>query len=300
MGRCAVIDGAVLEPEQAKVSVYDRGFLYGDSVFETVRTYAGRPFALDEHLERLERSADVLGIRCPVSRAALASEIEVGLRVAGNRESLVRIVVSRGSGPLGLDAARALAPLRVVLVEPLELPPAAYYRDGISVACCQTVRASDCARSAKLSNYVASVLALREARAAGADEALVVNREGLVVEATTANVFFVPLGTGGSASELATPPLEAGVLAGITRAKVLAVARELGHSVRELAVAATELQRAREVFLTSSVREILPVVRVDGVAIGDGRPGPLTRKIHVAFRVAVGLGHGPMPWQEQD
>lgn len=299
MGRLAIIDGVVLAPEDAKVSVYDRGFLYGDSVFETVRTYGGKPFALSEHLQRLRTSAKALGIRLPVGVQGLAREVMAAVDEAGNSESRVRIIISRGKGPLGLDSELALEPLRVVLVEPLEPPPAEQYRDGIAVICVQTVRASDAVHSAKLSNYLASVLALQDARATGAHEALVVNRDGFVVEGTTCNVlaFCAEATATKERSVLCTPPLESGVLAGITRAFVLELATEIGFDVRFRSFTPAQIRAADEVFLTSSIRELLPVVRIDGESIGDGKPGRLTRQLHAAFREKVGLGHLPMPWE---
>jgi branched-chain amino acid aminotransferase len=299
MGRQVVIDGRRYAPEDAKVSVYDRGFLYGDSVFETVRTYRGEPFALDEHLRRLEDSAGALKIPLPIERAALASEVAAAVAAAGNPESRIRIIVTRGRGPLGLDSALAGEPLRAILVEPLELPPAAQYREGIGVVCVQTVRASDAVHSAKLSNYLASVLALQDARAAGAQEALVVNRDGLVVEGTTCNVFIVRRrGEGEKAGvSVCTPPLGIGVLPGITRALVMRVAEGLGLPVLDCALRPEQIRAADEVFVTSSIREILPVVSVDGEPVGDGQPGEITRRLHAAFRAEVGLGDRPLPWE---
>lgn len=298
MARLAVIDGRFFAPEQAKVSVYDRGFLYGDSVFETVRTYGGRPFALDEHLHRLEDSAAALKIPMPLSASALADEVEAAVERANHPESRIRIVISRGEGPLGLDSELAGEPLRVILVEPLVAPPKRHYEQGIAVVCVQTVRASDAVHSAKLSNYLASVLALQDARAAGAEEALVVNRDGLVVEGTTCNVFAVRRAEGTSAGPAVhTPPLGIGVLPGITRAFVIELCADLGVPVEEGTLTPEQLRAADEVFVTSSVREVIPVIAVDGASIGSGRPGETTRRLHRALRTRVGLGAEPMPWE---
>lgn len=299
MGRLVVIDGRRCAPEDAKVSVYDRGFLYGDSVFETVRTYGGSPFALDEHLQRLEESANALKIPLPIGRPTLAEEVTTAVDAAANPESRIRIILSRGRGPLGLDSELAVEPLRVILIEPLELPPVQHYQDGIGVVCVQTVRASDAVHSAKLSNYLASVLALQDARSAGAQEALVVNRDGFVVEGTTCNVFIVRHATtgGGGESMVCTPPLGIGVLPGITRAFVIGVAAELGLPVNDCTLTPEQIRAADEVFLTSSIREILPVVTVDGELVGDGRPGGTTRRLHAALRSRVGLGDQPLPWE---
>lgn len=315
MKRLVSIDGVIQAAEEARVSVYDRGFLYGDSVFETIRTYGGEPFALAEHLTRLERSAERVGIPMPVHLADLEREIREVLASAhagagkeaapssrggggpaapgSPPESSVRVMLTRGSGPLGLDPGLALAPLRVILIEPLKVLASEIYRDGVSVIAIRTQRAGDAAHGAKVGNYLASLLALREARAVGAHEALILDAEGHVIEGTTSNVFIVerlverggsPAGAG---SALVTPPEEAGILAGITRAHVMELAGELGIPVRCEPVTLARLVAADEVFITSSIREIVPVVRVDAQQIGAGSPGPTTQALHAAFRAAT-------------
>ena len=290
MSRLVSIDGTLFSPEDAKVSVYDRGFLYGDSVFETVRTYAGKCFALDEHMARLARSAALVGIPMPLSVQALAAEVLAAVATGQNAESYVRVMLSRGAGPLGLDASVTNAPLRVILVEPLQAPPAAHYRDGVTVISVRTERASDAAHGAKVGNYLASLLALRAAHAAGAHEALVLDAGGRVIEGTTSNVFLIRDGV------LVTPPEEAGILPGVTRAHLIAIAREAGIPIHLASFTPQDLASADEAFLSSSIREMLAIVRVDGRAVGAGRPGPITRALHRAFRYVVGLGEQPMPW----
>lgn len=282
MSRVAYIDGVRFAPEEAKVSVYDRGFLYGDTVFETIRTYGGRAFALDEHLARLERSAEKVAIPLPVTRAALAAEISAAVAAAANAESYARVVLSRGEGPLGLDPSLASRPLRVILVEPLVPLPEELYRDGVAVMTVRTERAGDGAQGAKVGNYLASLLALRQARAAGAHEAIVLDAAGRVVEGTTSNVFLI------ARDVLVTPPDAAGILAGITRAIVLELAPSAGLEPREASFTPAELSAADEAFLSSSLREIMPIVRVDGKAVGAGVPGPKTRALHAAFRIRAG------------
>lgn len=294
MTRLASINGVIHKPEEALVSVYDRGFLYGDGVFETIRTYGGEPFALDEHLARLGRSAEKVGIAMPVEPAALALEVRLAVRAARNPESYARIILTRGEGPLGLDPALALTPLRVILVEPLVPLPVALYRDGAKVVTVRTARAADAAPSAKVSNYLGSMLALKQAKAAGAHEALILDHEGAIVEGATSNLFLVRRGA------LVTPPEAAGILAGITRAHVIEVAGELGLSVTLEAIFPRDLDGAEEAFLTSSLREIIPVVQVDDRVVGDGRPGPVTRAVHAAFRRRVGLGAEAMPWERAE
>jgi branched-chain amino acid aminotransferase len=305
-GRVVSIDGAVLGAAEATVSVYDRGFLYGDAVFEVLRTYGGCPFALAEHVARLRRSAERVFIALPVDDATLSGEIETAVRAAGShraegpipptpqvRESYVRVVVTRGSGPLSLDPDTATHPLRVILVEPVAPPPREAYLHGVAVVSASTRRPADgtAAAGAKVTNYLASLLALRDARTRGAQEALIVDAHGHVVEGATSNVFVVEAG------RVATPPESAGILAGITRARLLALARDLGVPVDERALPLANLYGADEVFITSSIREVLSVVRVDGRPVGAGVPGPVARALHRRFRESVGMGDRLMPWE---
>jgi branched-chain amino acid aminotransferase len=292
-GRAVSIDGAVQAPDRAVVSVYDRGFLFGDAVFEVFRTYGGRPFALDEHLARLRRSAERVFIAVPADDATLRAEIEAALAAAAGDESYVRLVVSRGSGPLSLDPGGASHPLRVILVEPVVPPPRDAYVHGVAVALVRTQRVGEdtVAAGAKLTNYLPNLLALREARGRGAQEALILDARGHVVEGASSNVFVVARG------RLATPPESAGILAGITRARLMAAARELGLPVDERELLPADIHDADEVFISSSIRELLPVVRADDHTLGAGVPGPVARSLHRRFRESVGMGHRPMPWE---
>lgn len=284
MSTLVFLDGVRHSAEAATVSVFDRGFLYGDSIFETLRTYGRKPFALDEHLSRLERSAERVLIRMPIDRAAFAAEIASALSAVDHDESLVRIMVTRGRGAtLGLDPGLALTPLRVVIVAPLTPVPAQKYSDGIAVITYRAPRLADGteAAGAKVGNYLAAVLATDAARRAGAEEALFVDPEGRVLEGSTSNVFAVIAG------KLVTPPENLGILAGITRAHLIRVAATLGHPVEERAILSSELPGSEELFISSSIRELLPVVAVDGHSIGTGRPGTLTLALLEAFRKAA-------------
>jgi branched-chain amino acid aminotransferase len=281
--RIVILNGEVTPPETAAISVYDRGFLYGDSVFETIRTYGGRPFALGEHLARLERSAERVFIPLPVSRATLAAELQQGLALCENDESFVRIMLTRGTGPIGLDPDLAEKPNRVVLVEPFVPPPHEAYEQGIEAIVVHAARATDAtpAAGAKVANYLTSLLAIREARRRGAVEAIIVDARGSVLEGTTSNVFLVKDG------ELVTPPETAGILAGITRAYVLRAAAEVGVKTALRDVREAELFSADELFISSTLREVLPVVRLEGRAIATGRPGVVTGRLHEVFRKYV-------------
>lgn len=289
--RLVLVNGEPKAPEDASVSVYDRGFLYGDSVFETIRTYGGRPFALNEHILRLLRSAERVLIASPLSADEFAAEVTRAVELAKNPEASVRVMLTRGTGPLGLDPDLAKSPSRFIFVEPLSPPKAEAYRDGIGVILVRTARAVDAtqAAGAKVANYLTSLLAIREAKQVGAAEALIVDANGCVVEGATSNVFVVKDG------ELLTPPESAGILPGITRAHLIDVARALGMTVRFEEIPEDKLFDADEVFISSSIREVLPVVRADGRAIGGGAPGSVTRRLHAAFRRAAGAP-GPDPW----
>jgi len=288
--RLAYIDGQRFMPEEARVSVYDRGFLYGDSIFETLRTYGGKLFALEEHMQRLESSAAKIQMDLPLAREALADETAKAVAEAGNDESYARVMLSRGTGPLGLDPTHAQSPTRVIIVEPLTPPSDRIYLEGIDTICVHTVRASDGAENAKLGNYLASLLALKKAKERGADEALVVDREGRVVEGTTFNIFALRGG------RLITPPDDAGILLGITRREVLAAAQDLGMSVDYAALLPEELRGCDEVFITSSIREVVPIRSIDGKPVaGTSRPQSFEgiRRVHRAFRERVGAGGLP-------
>ncbi len=290
MPRAVSIDGVLTAPEQATVSVYDRGFLYGDGVFETLRTYRSVPFALEEHMDRLAASARAIGIALPVSQRVFEREVIDAVRAAQNPESYARVMLTRGQGPVGLDLGLATSPLRVILVEPLSPLPGSIYRDGVAVVTARTERAADAAPGAKVTNYLASMLALQRAKDAGAHEALLLDAEGFILEGTTSNFFLVIEG------ELLTAP-KGLILAGITRAHVIALADQLGLRVRYGAIGKNDLASATEAFVTSSLRELVPVTRVDATPIGDAMPGPITRRLHRAFREHAGIGDQAMPWE---
>jgi len=287
------LDGDLVPPAEATVSVFDRGFLYGDSVYEVVRTYGRHPFELDAHLARLGRSAERIGLALPWDAARTRREL---LRTLGavpppdepepeaapwNRGQLsLRIIMTRGAGELGLDPALAVDPRAMVIASPLRAPPLAAYHDGVS---CRIVGVRHEAPGtvdpgAKTGAHLANVLALREARAAGAHEALLLSGTGQVTEGASSNVFAARAGT------LATPPLGAGILAGVTRALVLELAREARIPAREVPLLPDDLATCDELFITSTAREILPVTVLDGRPVGSGRVGPVTTRLGALFR----------------
>lgn len=275
------IDGSILTPEEATVSVFDRGFLYGDSVFEVFRTYGGVPFGFVEHMARLGRSAARALIPLPVSLEQFSREIEETIDATDNDETYVRVVLTRGVGAaLGLSPSLGRKPLRVVMAMDLPPMPTAMYDQGIAVVTYRTERIADhtSASGAKLSNYLISVLATHEAEKAGAAEAIIVDRSGQVIEGSTSNVFLLERGV------LVTPPESAGILMGITRQKVLELAKRRNIPIEERSFGVDALERADEAFITSSIREVAPVVRVDGKTAGGGKPGPRTLELLEALR----------------
>jgi branched-chain amino acid aminotransferase len=284
MATTVMIDGRIVPPERALVSVFDRGFLYGDSVFESLRTYGGVPFALGDHLARLERSAARVFIALPVSLAVLRAEILSALNSHGSPESYLRVTLTRGIGrALGLDPELAEQPLRVVLVATLSVPPAELYERGMAAITFRAERPSDApaVADAKIGNYLLAVLAMRAARAEGAGEALLEDENGYILEGSTSNLFAVFAGT------LLTPPETAAILPGITRAHTLAIAADMGLAIELRTPLKRELLQADEVFISSSIRELAPVVSIDGQRVGPGVPGPITRELLRRFREAA-------------
>lgn len=302
MNATVSIDGILHPASAARVSVFDRGFLYGDSVYEVVRTYGLAPFEMGPHLDRLASSADRIGLRLPWTAARFEDEVRrvVDASRGGDApdpvaapwnegERSVRIVVTRGTGEMGLDPALAADPAVVIIALPLRGPPLVAYREGVAAwpfgGQRRHPRGGDPA--AKTGEHLFHVLAVQEAREHGANEALLVDGAGCVTEGASSNVFALREGL------LVTPPLGVGILAGVTRAVVIDLVRGLGIPLREHPLPLTVLERADEAFLTSTVREVLPVVRVGETALGTGKPGPVTLRIHEAFRARARGGHKP-------
>lgn len=271
--------GAPVDPAEAQISVLDRGFLYGDSVYETMRTAGGRPVELSRHLARLHRSGDGIGLVIPWSDDELATAIAGTHAATGNAESYVRVIVTRGVGPLMLDPRASTQPTMVIIVQPLVLPSADDYRHGLHAVIVGTTKTQHgiVDPAIKSGNYLGSILALRQAIAEGGDDAILCNATGEIAEGATSNVFFVENGA------VATPDLQAGLLAGITREVVCELAAELGMPVTAKRVQPDELRAADEVFMTSSVRGIMAVTRLDGRVVGKGEAGPITTKLMARY-----------------
>lgn len=280
MSGWAYVDGRFVPKEEASVSVYDHGFLYGDGVFEGIRVYGGRVFKLDEHVRRLYDSAKAILLEIPMPPEEMKRVIVETVRRNGLRDAYVRPIVTRGRGDLGIDPRKCARPTVVVIVDRIQLYPERAYREGLRVVTATHRKNASDALNPRIKslNYLNQVLARIEANLAGADEALMLNHQGYVCEGSADNVFVVRGG------EVWTPPDHVGILRGVTRDTVLEIARELGIPAFERAFTLHDVYTADEVFLTGTGAEIGPVVSVDGRVIGSGRPGPVTLRLLEAYR----------------
>jgi len=273
------VNGALGGPEEAVISPLDRGFLLGDSVYETIRTYGGRAFLLREHLDRLGRSAAALDIDAAAAPVDIEREILRTLEAAANPESALRVVLSRGRGPLGYDPAGCGPPTLVIHVRACPAIPDAWRHEGVDVAIVPVTRNAPAALdpAIKSSNLLNNFLAWREARRLGAYEPILPNGSGRLAEGASSNLFIVRDG------RLRTPALDDGLLPGITRDVVLGLARLERLDAGEASLLPDDLRRADEAFLTSTLKGVLPIRRCDGWPIHAGRPGPLTRRLMALF-----------------
>ena len=274
------IDGTFFSRDDARISVFDHGLLYGDGVFEGLRVYRRRVFRLDAHLARLADSAQAIGLTLPLDQPTLAEAVRDTVRANQQENGYIRLVVTRGDGPLGLDPTTCARPRVIIIVADLAVYPAALYDSGVRVITAGTrqVPAASVDPRIKSLNYLKNVLARLEAHAAGAAEALMLNAEGFVAECTADNVFAVRAGT------VRTPPATEGALGGITRDAVRELAEAEGLAWREERLARYDLFTADECFLTGTGAELVPVIALDGRTIGSGKPGPVTRRLTENFR----------------
>jgi len=275
------INGSLVPRSEAKVSVFDRGYLYGDGVFEGIRGYNGRIFRLDQHLERLYRGAKAIWLEISLTPEELKDAICETVRRNGLKDCYVRVVVSRGEGDLGLNPLNCRGPATVVVIAShIALYPAEVYEQGLELVTCATRRNAPDALNPEIKslNYLNNILAKIEVVRAGAHEGLMLNGTGHVAEATGDNVF---IARGGF---LKTPPANAGILEGITRQVVIELADEMGLPLREDMLTLYEVYTADECFLTGTAAEIVPVARCDGRVIGDGKPGPVTKRLMERFK----------------
>ncbi|MEZ6092396.1 MAG: branched-chain-amino-acid transaminase [Pirellulaceae bacterium] len=277
------INGQLVPKEDAKISVYDHGLLYGDGIFEGMRSYAGSVFKLDEHLDRLWDSAKAICLQIPISKQEMANDVRKTLAANNIVDGYVRLIVTRGSGTLGLDPNRCANPQIIIIADVISLYPREYYDNGLHLITASTIRNHPAALSPRIKslNYLNNIMAKIEGLQAGCVEALMLNHKGDVAECTGDNIFIVEKGV------LKTPPKDAGILEGITRGAVLELAEQLGIVCEQVTLQRHDLFVSDECFLTGSAAEVVPVVKLDNRTIGDGKPGPITRRLSDAFHAMV-------------
>ena len=274
------IDGEFLPKAEAKVSVFDHGLLYGDGVFEGIRSYNGRVFKLDEHLERIYDSAKSIMLQIPIPIETMKEKVLETLRLNHLTEAYIRLIVTRGVGDLGLDPDKCPQPTIIIIADKITLYPPKFYEEGLEIVTASIRRnyAEAINPRIKSLNYLNNILAKIEGKQAGAEEVLMLNAEGYVVECSGDNIFWI------KNEVLVTPPVHMGILEGVTRNSVIDLAREAGMQVEERVFTRHDLYIADECFLTGTAAEVIPVVKIDQRSIGDGQPGKITQKLIDAFR----------------
>ncbi len=274
------INGEITTKEKAKISIFDRGFLFGDSVYEVISTYNHVLFKLDEHVQRLWESASRLAIPISLSKKELVYEIEKTLKKLQVPEAYIRVIITRGEGMIGLDPALATKNNIIIICKKLPPNPSWWYQSGVEVIVAKILRnpKESVDPNIKSGNYLNNVLAYAEAKDRGAFDAIMLNRDGLITEGTTNNIWIV------KNKIMLTPPLEAGILSGITRETLIKLAKENGLDVQETNFYPEQLYQADECFLTSSTKELVPIIKVDEKSIGSGSPGPMTKKLHLLYK----------------
>ena len=284
------IDGKYYAEKDAKVSVFDHGLLYGDGIFEGIRIYHGRVFKLKEHIDRLFCSAKAILLKMPMSHAELIAATVETCRKNKLRDGYIRLVVTRGVGNLGLNPNKCKVASVIIIATKIQLYPEEYYKNGLVIITVPTTRNLHNAvnPAIKSLNYLNNILAKIEANNAGCEEAIMLNADGFVAECTADNIFIVKNG------ELLTPPLSAGPLYGITRGTVMDLARESGIKVSEPLLTRYDLFNADECFLTGTGAEIVPVVKIDGRVIGNGKPGKVTRRLEDRYHALTKVSGEPI------
>jgi branched-chain amino acid aminotransferase len=270
----------LVDEADAKISVFDHGLLYGDGVFEGIRVYGGRVFFHKQHIDRLYESAKVIRLTIPMNPQELISAVEMTVKANNLTDGYIRLVVTRGSGSLGLDIRKTSNPKIIIIADTITLYPPETYTKGMHLVTASTIRNHPGALSARIKslNYLNNIMARIEGTDAGMVEALMLNHKGEVAECTGDNIFIV------KQKVLLTPGLDAGILEGITRNAVIELAKKGGYECRETALTRHDLYIADEMFLTGTAAEVVPVVSLDGRKIGTGEPGPITRTLIDKFR----------------
>lgn len=277
------INGKYFSKEDAKISVYDHGLLYGDGVFEGMRTYSNKVFRLVEHIDRLYESARAILLTIPMSKQETIDAVKKTVELSGLSDSYIRLVVTRGSGSLGLDPNRTSDPQVIIIVDLIALYDRKYYDEGLKIITASTIRNHPAALSPRIKslNYLNNIMAKLEGLQAGCMEAIMLNHKGEVAECTGDNIFIVKNG------RLLTPSADSGILEGITRNAILELANTLKIPARETTLTRHDLLVADECFLTGSAAEVIPVVSIDSRPIGDGKVGPTTKQLMIEFKKLV-------------
>lgn len=277
------IDGQWYAKENAKISVFDHGLLYGDGVFEGMRSYGGRVFRMREHLDRLYDSARSIFLNIPMTPQVMEEAVYETLRLNNLTDGYIRLIVTRGVGDLGLNPNLCPKASVIVIADKISLYPAKLYDDGMEIVTASTVRNHPAAVNPRIKslNYLGSILAKIEGLKAGCNEALMLNLNGEVAECTADNIFLIKNG------RIATPHVNAGILDGITRRAVIDLAKDAGIEVAETTLTRHDVYVADECFLTGSAAEVIPVIKVDSRPIGDGLVGPITKQLMGAFKALV-------------
>lgn len=280
MSRQVYIDGEYYPKEEAKVSVYDHGLLYGDGIFEGIRAYNGRVFRLDEHLERLYISARALLLQIPLSLQEMREAVLETLRRNELKDAYIRLVVTRGKGDLGLDPRKCPRPCVIIIADEIKLYPQETYDKGLKLIIASTRKNSPDALSPRIKslNYLNNILAKLEAIHAGCAEAVMLDRHGYLTECTSENIFLLKKGV------LFTPTAAVGILEGITRSVVMELCEPIGVEVQTAFLTAHDLYAAEECFVTGTGAELIPVVELCGRPIGTGVPGLITKKLLESYR----------------
>lgn len=273
------LDGKLVEKAEAQVSVFDHGLLYGDGVFEGIRTYDGLVFRLKEHIDRLYKSADAIELSIPLTKTAMMDAVVDTLKANSLKDAYIRLVVTRGVGDLGLDPRKCSVPTIIIITDKIKLYPEEFYKDGLAIVTATTRRNIPQALDPRIKslNYLNNILAKIDAIKSGTEEAIMLTHDGYVAECTGDNIFIVKGG------ELSTPPADIGALEGITRDAVIGLARRAGVPFSEKMLRMETVYAADEVFLTGTAAEIIPVVKIDARRIGSGSPGPVTLRLKEEF-----------------
>tara|TARA_R110002111_G_scaffold262862_1_gene341985 strand:- start:2083 stop:2940 length:858 start_codon:yes stop_codon:yes gene_type:complete len=274
------IDGKLLPKEEAKISVFDHGLLYGDGVFEGIRVYHNKVFLMQEHIDRLYESALAIRLEIPLAKSEMIKAINETVAANKIENGYVRLVVTRGAGSLGLDIRRTSNPQVIIIADNISLYDPQLYIDGLKIITAATIRNHPAALSSRVKslNYLNNIMAKIEGTDAGCIEALMLNHKGEVAECTGDNIFIIKNGI------VKTPPIDAGILEGITRNAVIKLAERSGITVEQSSFMRHDIFVADECFLTGSAAEVIPVVALDGRTIGDGKPGPITKELNEKFK----------------